>query len=162
VKDRARKLVQDRARAAQEAARKGRKLAELFPAAEAARKAGRKPVTLGGEPVVADETGTFSRGSPVLPKIGAAPELLADAFAAKRGDVLGEIYDTPAGPVVAVVTLRETPDAAAFESQREAVETRLRNRKETEVLGAWLETLRKSATIETNRDLAQGIVAAQG
>lgn len=162
VKDRARKLVEARARAALEAAREGKKLAELFPAAGAARKAGPKPVTLGGEPVVAEETGTFTRGAPVLPKLGAAPELLAAAFAAKRGDVLGKVYDTPAGPVVAVVTARETPDAAAFAAQREALETRLRNRKETEVLGAWLETLREGAKIETNSDLARGIVSAPG
>jgi peptidyl-prolyl cis-trans isomerase D len=162
VKDRARKLVEDRARAALDSARKGKKLAELFPAADAARKASRKPVTLGGEPLVAEETGTFSRGASALPKIGPAPGLLADALAAKRGEVLGEIYDTPAGPVIAAVTARETPEPTAFEAQREALETRLRNRKETEVLGAWLETLREDATIETNRDLAQGLVAAQG
>jgi hypothetical protein len=64
--------------------------------------------------------------------------------------------------VVAVVTARETPDAAAFAAQREALETRLRNRKETEVLGAWLETLREGAKIETNSDLARGIVSAPG
>lgn len=153
VKERARKLVADRARAALDAARKGKALAEQFPAAEAAKKAGRKPVVLGGQPVVAEETGPFSRGAPFLPKLGAAPELLQDVFAASKGDVLGEVYDTPAGPVVAAVTLREKPDPAAFEAQREAFEARLRNRKESQVQSAWLRALRDGAKVETNSAL---------
>lgn len=145
VKERARKLAQDRARAALDAARKGKALAALFPE--------KPPVKIGGQPVVAEETGPFSRGSALLPKLGPAPEILADALAAKKGDVLPKVYDTPAGPVVAAVTLRETPDAAAFEGQREALETRLRNRKESQVVGAWLKELRAGAKVETNPSL---------
>jgi peptidyl-prolyl cis-trans isomerase D len=157
VKERARKLAADRARAALEAARKGKALAEQFPSPEK----GRKAAVLGGQPVVADETGTFARGAPVAPKLGAAPELLEDAFAAKKGDVLGEVYDTPAGPVVAAVTLRERPDPAAFDAQREAFETRLRNRKESQVQSAWLRALRDGASVETNQALVATTAAPQ-
>lgn len=160
--DRARKLAGDRARAALEAARKGKGLAGQFPSEEAAKKAGRKVVSMGGQPVVAEETGSFSRGTPFLPKLGAAPELLADALAAKKGDVLGKVYETPAGPVVAVVTERETPDPAAFEAQREALETRLRNRKESQEQGAWMKALRASAKIETNPELLAAATSARG
>ncbi len=145
VKERAAKLAQDRARAALEAAKKGKALAALFPE--------KPPVEIGGQPVVAEETGPFSRGSPFLPKVGQAPEILADALAAKKGDVLPRVYDTPGGPVIAAVTLREKPEAAAFESQREALATRLRNRKESQVLGAWLKELRTNAKVETNPEL---------
>ncbi len=151
LKDRARKLADDRARAALDAARKGKSLAELFPPAGAK---GKKPVTIGGQAVAADETGPFGRGAPFVPKLGGAPELRQDAFAAKKGDVLPKVYDTPAGPVVAAVTLRETPDEKTFEAQRASLETRLRNRMESQVQSAWLETLRKSAKIETNPALA--------
>ncbi len=153
LEDRARKLAGDRARAALEAARGGKALADLFPSAEAAKKAGRKPVTLGGRPLAAEETGTFTRASSSIPKLGPAADLLAAAFAAKKGDVLGAVFEAPAGPVVAAVTQRETPAPAAFEAQRAALETRLRNRKETEVVGAWLKGLRDGAKIETNAAL---------
>lgn len=147
LKDRAARLARDRAAAALEAARRGKALADLFPAAAAK---GRKPVALGGQPVVAEETGPFGRGVPFLPKLGAVADLRADAFAARKGDVLPKVYDTPAGPVIAAVTLRETPAPAAFEAQRAAIETRLRNRKEAQVQGAWLDALKKGAKIEMN------------
>ena len=159
--DRAKKIADARARVALEAARKGKSLAEQFPVVdEAAKKAGKKPVTFGGVPLVADDTGPFSRGTPFLPKLGAAPDLLADALAAKKGDVLPKVYDTPAGPVVAVVTLRETPDAAKFEQQREQLSTRLLNRKESQVVAAWLKAIRDGAKIETNTELETAQAAA--
>lgn len=145
LKERARELAGERARAALAAARKGKALAALFPE--------KPPVKLGGQPMVAEDTGPFGRTAAFLPKIGAAPELLADALAAKKGEVLPKIYETPAGPLVAAVTLRETPDPAAFEAQREALETRLRNRKESQVVGAWLKALRAGARVETNTEL---------
>ncbi len=153
AQDRARKLADDRARAALDAARKGKALADLFPSADAAKKSGKKPVTLGGQAVVAEDTGPFARGAPFLPKLGPASDIAADAFAAKKGDVLSKVYDTPGGPVVAVVTLRESPDPAKFDAQRDALEARLRSRKETQVLTAWLKSLKDAAKVETNPSL---------
>jgi hypothetical protein len=63
------------------------------------------------------------------------------------------VYDTPAGPVVAVVTERRTPDPKAFDGQREAVEGRLRRQKESQVEGAWLRSLRKDANVAMNQEL---------
>jgi peptidyl-prolyl cis-trans isomerase D len=154
VKERARKLAQAKAQAALDAARKGKSLAALFPE--------KGPVKLGGQPVVAEDTGPFSRGpSSFVPKLGAAPDVFTDAFAAKKGDVLPKVYETTAGPVVAAVTLREAPDPAAFDSQREALETRLRNRKESQVVSAWLKEIRSSAKVEVNPDVAGSLAAAQ-
>ncbi len=154
IGDRARKLSDERARSALEAARGGKSLADLFPNADAAKKAGRKPVQLGGEVVAADETGAFSRGTSLVPKIGNVPEVRAAAFAAKAGEVLPKVYETPGGPVVATVKLREVPDASAFEAQRSAIASRLRNRKEAQVERAWLDVLRGGAKVETNEALA--------
>lgn len=159
VKDRAKALAEARARAALEAVKRGRSLEALFPSADAAKKAGQAPVTLGGKEIVAEETGTVTRGTAYVPGLGAAPEVLAAAFAAKKGDALEQ--ETPAGPVVAIVTLRETPDPAAFERQRAALETRLRNRKESQVVGAWLTTLREGAEITTNPALLAAAAAGE-
>jgi peptidyl-prolyl cis-trans isomerase D len=153
VKERARKLVQARAQAALDAARKGKALGAVFPQ--------ETPVKLGGQPVVAEETGAFGRGSSFVPKLGPAPDLYADAFAAKKGDVLPKVYETTAGPVVAAVTLRESPDPAAFASQREGLETRLRNRKETQIMSAWLKEIRSSAKVELNPDVSGALASAQ-
>ena len=151
AEEQGRQLAQKRAEAALAAAKSGKKLAELFPAADAAKKV--MPVMVGGKPVVAEETGTFSAGSQLVPKLGAAPELVADALHAKAGDVLPKVYPTPAGPVVAAVTVREVPDPKAFDAQRDAVAARLRDARMGQVAAAWLESLRKGARIERNAEL---------
>jgi peptidyl-prolyl cis-trans isomerase D len=145
-KDRVLALARDRAKAALDAARGGKPLA---------------PVKVGKRTATPDETGPFGRSSPFVPKVGDAPGLLADALAGRTGQALPRIYDTPSGPVVAVVKLREAPDAKAFEAQREAVETRLRNRKEAHVQGAWLKALRAGAKIETNAELLAAATSAR-
>jgi len=139
--------VFERAQAALDAAKAGRPLAA---------------VKVGTQTAAPEDTGPFVRSSPFVPKVGEAQGLLADAFAAKAGQVLPRIYDTPSGPVVAVVKLRESPDAKAFDAQREAVATRLRNRKESQVQGAWLKALRADAKIETNSGLLAAAANARG
>jgi len=146
VKDRAQALARERAQAALEAAKSGRSLAA---------------VKLGAKTAAPEETGPFGRTSPFVPKVGEAQGLLADTFAAKAGQVLPRLYETPAGPVVAVVKLRETPDPKAFDAQREALETRLRNRKESQVQGTWLHALREGANIEKNDALLAAASAAR-
>jgi peptidyl-prolyl cis-trans isomerase D len=153
VKERAQKLVDAKARSALDAARKGKALGTQFPQ--------KSPVKLGGLPIVAEETGPFSRASSFVPKLGQAPDLAADAFAAKKGDVLAKVYETQAGSVIAAVTLREVPEAAAFDSQREGMEKTLRSRKEAQVVGAWLKEIRSSAKIEMNPDVLGALAAAQ-
>jgi peptidyl-prolyl cis-trans isomerase D len=138
VKDRAGALARERAQAALDAARAGKPLA---------------PVRLGSQTASPEETGSFTGASRSVPKIGEAPALVADAFAAKSGQVLPKLYETPAGPVVAVVKQRETPDPKAFDAQREPLLTRMRNRRESQVQSAWLASLRKGAAIETNATL---------
>ncbi len=147
LEDRAAALARERAQAALDAAKAGRPLAA---------------VKVGTQTAAPEDTGPFVRSSPFVPKVGEAQGLLADAFAAKAGQVLPRIYDTPSGPVVAVVKLRESPDAKAFDAQREAVATRLRNRKESQVQGAWLKALRADAKIETNSGLLAAAANARG
>ncbi len=153
AQEKGRQLAQERAQAALAAARSGKKLADLFPTEDAAKKSKTTPVTAGGKPVVAEETGTFAASTPFPPKIGAAPELVADALKARPGDVLPKVYETPAGPVVAAVTSREAPDPKAFDAQREAVTARLRSQRGAQVVSAWLESLRKDARIDRNTAL---------
>jgi peptidyl-prolyl cis-trans isomerase D len=136
---------------------------EKAQAALAAAKGGKlAPVKIGGETISPEETGPIARTSAVAPKIGAAEGLLSDAFAAKAGQALPRVYDTPAGPVVAVVKTRETADPKAFEGQRAGIETRLRNRKESAVQQAWIRELRSGAKIETNPQLLASVSGGRG
>ncbi|ACG72585.1 PpiC-type peptidyl-prolyl cis-trans isomerase [Anaeromyxobacter sp. K] len=145
ARDRAQALAREKAQAALDAARKGKALDELFPPAGKG-----KQVTLGGTAVAAEETGPFGAGSPVVPRVGAAPELAQAALSAKAGEVLPKVFDTPSGPVIAVVKLRESPDPARFEAERAGIEARLQGMKAEQVRRAWLEELRGKAKIEEN------------
>jgi peptidyl-prolyl cis-trans isomerase D len=147
VKDRAAALAREKAQAALDAARSGKPLAA---------------VKIGTQTASPEETGPFGRASPFVPKVGEAAGLLADALAAKAGQALPKVYETPSGPVVAVVVKRDLPDPKAFEAQRESVETRLRNRKESQEQGAWMKALRASARIETNPELLAAAASARG
>jgi peptidyl-prolyl cis-trans isomerase D len=153
AKQAARKLAEDvlaRLRA-------GKSFAEALPAAEA--KKGPAPVKLGGQIVKAEETGPFSAGSsPNVPRVGPAPELFADALAGSTGVVLGKVYDTAAGPVVARIKERQRPDAAKFAEKKGEMETQLRLRREAELERGWVDALRKKAKVETNAAFVRGDV----
>lgn len=146
VNDRAASLAREKASATLAAAKAGKPLA---------------PVRLGSQTISPEETGAVGRATPFVPKIGEAAGILQDAFAAKAGQALPKVYDTPAGPLVAVVTRRDIPDPKAFEAQRNAIETRLRHRKESQVEGAWVRSLRDGARVETNAALVAATSGAR-
>jgi hypothetical protein len=158
--DGARKVADRRAREALAQAKAGKKLALLFPTpAPGARKSG---ATLGGEPVVARDTGLFNPGGAALPGLGEVPALYAAAAAATAaGQTLPEVYATPAGPVVAQVKDRQRPDPARYDRQRDEIVARLGSRRQAEVEAAWMKTLRDGAKIRVNDALLRGGVAAQ-
>jgi peptidyl-prolyl cis-trans isomerase D len=155
VQDRAQALARERAQAALAAAKGGASLVDLFPAE------GAKKVTFGGEPVTVQETGSFPASAASIPNLGAAPKLLADAIAAKAGTLLPQAYDVPGGVVVALVKARDLPDPARFDEQKSTVESRLRNRKETQVFTSLLDQLRKAANVEVNEAYFARLTPAQ-
>ena len=156
----ARKVADRRAREALAQAKAGKKLALLFPAtAPGAKKPG---ATLGGEPVVARDSGLFSPTGSPLPGLGEAPALYAAAAAATAaGQTLPEVYATPAGPVVAQVKDRQRPDPSKYDRQRDEVVARLGSRRQAEVEAAWMKTLRDGAKIQVNEAILRGGVAVQ-
>jgi peptidyl-prolyl cis-trans isomerase D len=158
--DGAQKIADRRAREALAQARAGKKLEVLFPAAQpGAKKSG--PV-LGGEPIVARDTGLFNPAGDSAPGIGEAPALYAAATAASAaGQTLPDVYATGAGPVVAQVKERLRPDPALYDRQREEVAARLGSRRQAEIETAWLKTLRDGSKIQVNDALLRGPVAVQ-
>lgn len=150
LKDRATAVVKERAAAALAAVKAGKKLSDLFPTAEAAKAAGRAPVKLGEVVVAADSTGPFGDQGPFVPRLGAAPELAADALKGTAGQPLGKVYETAQGAVVAVVESRERPDEAKFAAQKAQVTQQLIGRKESQVQQAWMKRLREAADVKVN------------
>jgi len=149
---------------AEEALRKlqaGRSFAEVLPPpADAKSKKPAPPtVKLGGQPVVAEETGSFTAANaPNVPKLGPAPELLADAVRASAGQVLAKVYPLAAGEVLVVARVKERqrPDPAKFADRKGDVETRLRMRRESELERGWVDALRKRSKVQTNEAFVQG------
>ena len=118
-------------------------------------------VKLGGQPVVAEETGSFTAASaPNVPKLGPAPELLADAVRASAGQVLSKVYPLAGGEVLVVARVKERqrPDPAKFGERKGDVETRLRMRRESELERGWVDALRKRSKVQTNEAFVQGAV----
>ena len=156
----AEKIADRRAREALAQVRAGKKLEVLFPVAPPDAKKG-GPM-LGGEPLVARDTGFFNPAGASAPGLGDAPALYAAAAAATAaGQALPAVYATPAGPVVAQVKERQRPDPALYDRQREEVASRLGARRQTEVETAWMKTLRDGAKIQVNDALLRGTVAVQ-
>jgi peptidyl-prolyl cis-trans isomerase D len=160
TKDRALALANEKAAAALAALKGGKKLTDLFPAADEARKPGKAPATLGAAELTSDTTGPFGPGASSVPRIGEAPALAAAALGATAGQVLGQVFETAQGPVVAVVTARERPDQARFAAERGAVADRLLLQRAQEVERAWLKTLRDGAAVKINPQLGAAAAAA--
>ena len=147
----ARKLVDARAREALAQVKAGKRLQVLFPAPskDPAKKVAVQ--TLGGEPVVAQDTGLFPPRGGTVPGVGELPALAAAAFAATAaGQVLPDVYSSPSGAVVALVVERLRPDPTKFAEQREEVAARLRSARQSQVEAAWLKALRDTAKVKVN------------
>jgi peptidyl-prolyl cis-trans isomerase D len=158
VADAARQLADRMASAALSAARAGKSLTQLYPPTgkEAGAKAGAR---LGGQAVVAQETGPFGPGGgDYVPGLGSVPGLAADAFKYEAGKLLPRAYESPAGPVVAQVKTRQRPDPARFAERGDEMARRLRGQRELQVESAWLKGLREKSKVEINEAFLRGDV----
>ena len=150
----ARKLAGQKAQAALRLLKNGRSFSDIFPQGdqkgqETTRGAGWE--TLGGRPVVREETGAFTAGhSPNVPKIGLAPDLFADAMKASAGDLLPKVYEGPSGFVLARAKEREHPDEKAWQADKQTAEASLRSSQQMSFVRSWIEGLRQQAKVTMN------------
>jgi len=136
----------------------GRKLSDLFPAADPKRKI--EPARMSGQALSVEQTGLFSRSGDRVPAVGEVPALVADAFASDGPRVLPRVYETRTGPLLAVVKERQKPDPALFAVRKEELAQRLRGQREYQVERAWLADLRAKAKVGVNEAFLRGEVAA--
>jgi peptidyl-prolyl cis-trans isomerase D len=157
--DLGKKLAEAKAEETLKKLQAGKTFADVLPTD--AKKKGAEPVKLGGQPVKADETGSFvASAAPNLPRLGPQAELFADAMKASAGQTLPRVYETPAGPVVARVKERQRPDPAQFEAKKGDFEMRLRLRREAQLEQAWVKSLKDRSKIELNPAIVRGDVPA--
>jgi hypothetical protein len=100
----------------------------------------------------------FSRGTPYIPGIGEAKELMADAFADRspidpQAGGKAKIYTSAQWVLVAVLAGAERPDPAKFESERLGLARQLRMKKGRALQEGWMSSLMKRAKIVGNPEV---------
>lgn len=148
-RQRATALAEADARKAADALRKGSSLATQFPdkkdADAQSLEAGEKPRAV--------DTGSFPRTAASIPRLGAAPELQAAAFAADRAGPLPGTYRSGESLVVAEVTAREKADDASYQAKKAALRDEALRQRQAELQESYVAALKKSASILRNEEL---------
>ena len=109
------------------------------------------------------DTGSFPRSAASIPRLGAAPELQAAAFAATRPGPLPGPFKAGEAFVVAEVTVREIADDASYQVKKAALREDLLRQRQGEVQESYVGALRKQATIVRNEELiSPSASAAEG
>jgi hypothetical protein len=103
-------------------------------------------------------TGLVNQASRFVPGVGETRELFADAFREKspidpKQGGKAKRYGAGGGWVVALVSDAQKPDLAKLEGERAKLIAQINARKERELNDAWLEKLRKEASIDKNPDV---------
>jgi len=148
-RERSRALARAEAKKALAALLGGKGLKDLYPP----RKEGEGSFEQAKKPQAVD-TGSFSVSRQYVPQLGPSPELLAAAAAAGGPGPLGRVFESGEGFVVAQVTAREHATPASYQAKREEIRAQALRARQSEVRTSYLEALKKTAQIATNRQLA--------
>lgn len=122
----------------------GQSIAQLFPAPPEEETQARFTEPTRPE---ATETGEFNAASSTIPKLGAAPELLADVFKRDGEGPLDRAYPSGDAWVIAEVTAREKPADTAFEQDKERLTAQARQAKQMELRDSYLKALREQGKV---------------
>lgn len=150
TREKAKDLARADAEKALAEAKKGKKLAELFPPPE------KKPDEnnpLGAAPETrpeAKETGEIVAGTDVIPVLGQSPEAQKAIFARKEPGLIEDLVTVGDAFAVIVVDERKTPSDADFEAQKAQLRLEAIKGKQYEVREAFLKSLKQSGTVVTN------------
>lgn len=103
--------------------------------------------------VQADRTGSFPIDGEFIPKVGMNAELSKAIAAMQEPGTIAGVHDVMGTFVVAQLVERKKPADSDFEAQKESYEQRLLQRKEGELIEAFIQNLRDDAKVETNEAL---------
>jgi peptidyl-prolyl cis-trans isomerase D len=148
-KERASALAEADAKKASAALQKGVSLATQFPDKKDKDAASVDPA----DGPRAIDTGAFPKSSSTIPRLGAAPELQAAAFAKTGPAPLPGTYRSGEAWVVAQVTGREKADDAGFQAKKAELREEAMRQRQAEIQESYLESLKKTAKIVKNEEL---------
>ena len=148
-KERASALAAADAKKAAAALQKGVSLATQFPDK---KDKDAQSVDPGDRPRAID-TGSFPKSASTIPRLGAAPELQAAAFAKDGTGPLPGTFRSGDAWVVAEVTARQKADDATFQAKKAELREEALRQRQAELQESYLESLKKSAKIVRNEEL---------
>lgn len=156
-KEKAQAIAQAKAKAALEALKGGKTLAEQFPAPKGDASGLSRFMTATSPQ--ATETGEFGEGASV-PQVGQAPDLSKAVFAVKAPTALDQVFEVNGSYVVAKVTGRTLPSEQAFQAEKDKLREQAIQAKQMELRQAYVTSLRKNAKIVTNEEGVNQVVDA--
>jgi peptidyl-prolyl cis-trans isomerase D len=148
-KERASALAEADAKKAAAALQKGTTLATQFPDKKDQDAQAVEP----GDRPRAIDTGAFARSAATIPRVGAAPELHAAAFAKDGPGPLPGTFRAGDAWVVAEVTARQKADEATFQAKKTELRDEAIRQRQAELQESYVEALRKTAKIVKNEEL---------
>jgi len=151
TKERSAALAKSAAEGALEKAKAGESLAALYPATKP--EGGATPSFQVPTAPEAVESGDFTAETLSLPRLGAAPELTQAALASEGPAVLGRVFPSGDGFVVAEVTSRTRPTPEKFVEAKDALRSEILRARRVELKDSYMKALRAKAKITTNDTL---------
>jgi peptidyl-prolyl cis-trans isomerase D len=144
-------LAQKKAEEALHAAQGGKALAEQFPS----DKKDDNSFDFGAaNKLQVQETGPFALEGDFVPKMGPAPELAQAAFGlTTEHPVAGKVFEQGGAFYVIELKNREKPNDADFTKGQDELRQGLLQRRENELLTAYLKELREESKVEENQAL---------
>jgi hypothetical protein len=138
--------VSEAGMSAKEAAEKAASLMKPAKASDAAVNAVLKPFNVTVREIEAASSGSLAAG------VQDHPELAKDLFG-EEGLKVGQskIYESPARVTVVLVTSAQKPDLAKLQASKTELQSRIRARKERELMNAVMKQLTEKAKIESNQ-----------
>ncbi|HZN92356.1 MAG TPA: peptidylprolyl isomerase, partial [Myxococcales bacterium] len=137
-------------------ARGGKKLEELYPALKEKMQF---EAPTAPEAKATDEFSVNAESAPQLPPM---PDLLKDVAAQKGEALLGKVYDSGDGFLVARVDSRTIPSDAAFTQQLPKLRETTLQTKQREAQESFVKALRKGAKINVSKDVVAGALPGEG
>lgn len=156
VKEKAKGLAKAEAEKALADVKKGKTLAELYPAEDKADQTAfnfaqeRKPAT--------KETAEFSSTAETIPSLGASPEAMKAIFARTDAGLVDQLITVGDALVIVTVTERKAPSDEGFEKEKADLRLQALKGKQFEVREAFLKALKQSGTVVTNDKAVEKVV----
>lgn len=159
IKEKARTIARAEAEKALAEIKKGKALADLFPADNKTGDSNPFAFTQETKPTV-KETAEFSATADAIPTLGAAPDAMKAVFARKDVGAIDQLFTVGDALTLITVTERKTTSDDDFEKQKDTLTLQAVKGKQFEVREAFLKALKQSGVVVTNEKAVDKVVGS--